>query len=305
LFQSNKKLFVLSGSKDTFFLKNHSINLRGTLMALDIPRILGILNLTPDSFFDGGKYLEKSSIKARVTQMVEEGADIIDLGACSTRPGAIMPSEKEEINRLTLGAGIIRDLYPDIPLSVDTFRINTAQMMIEEFSACMVNDVSGGEFEPGIQELAAQTGTVYVLMHMQGTPETMQRNPQYNDVLPEILYYFSQKIDRLKQLGVNDYIIDPGFGFGKSLEHNYEILSKLEVFSLLDIPVMVGISRKSMISKVSGTGSTSSINGTTALHMYALMKGAQILRVHDIKEAKETINLFLKLKEKVTNPKIK
>jgi dihydropteroate synthase len=293
---------VINGSKDTFFLKNHSINLRGKLMSLDIPRVLGILNLTPDSFFDGGKYLDKSSIKKRISQMVDEGADIIDVGACSTRPGAVLPSEKEEIKRLKIGAEIIRELYPDIALSVDTFRINAAKMMINDFSAGMINDISGGEFEPGIQNLAAQAGAVYVLMHMQGVPETMQKKPEYTDVVTDILLYFSQKISRLKELGVNDYIIDPGFGFGKTVDHNYEILRKLHAFSIMDLPIMVGISRKSMISKISGIKSTGSINGTTALHMYALMQGANILRVHDIKEAKETIDLYLKLNEKKTNP---
>lgn len=282
-------------SKDTFFSKKFSINLSGRLMNLDTPRLMGILNVTTDSFYDGGKYNNKKRISERVIKVIEEGADIIDLGACSTRPGSVLITEKEEIQSLISAAKVIRSHYPDIPLSIDTFRSEAARIMINDFSANMINDVTAGESDNKMIPLIAESRVPYVVMHIQGSPATMQVNPSYNNVVNEIILYFSNKIHHLKSQGIMDYIIDPGFGFGKTIEHNYQIINELNEFSILEAPIMVGISRKYMIYKHLETDAENALNGTTALHMVALMKGANILRVHDVKEAAETIKLFKKL----------
>jgi dihydropteroate synthase len=286
---------VITDSKDTLFLKKHCINLAGRLMTLDVPRIMGILNVTPDSFYDGGLYTDPKDIRKRAIKLVEEGADIIDLGACSSRPGAEIPDENEELGRLRPAAEAIRQVYPDFPLSIDTFRVNIARTMIDDYSASMVNDITAGENDPEMIDLIAEKRVPYVLMHMKGIPSTMQNNPDYLDVLSEVLLFFVKKISVLKSRGVIDYIVDPGFGFGKTTDHNYRLLNGLDQFPILEAPVMVGVSRKSMIYKQLETDSSHSLNGTTALHMYALMKGANILRVHDVKEAYETVRLYLKL----------
>ncbi len=285
---------VKSESKDTFFLKNYSINLSGRLIDLHVPGLMGILNVTPDSFFDGNLYRNKKRIRDRVIEIVEEGADIIDLGAISTRPGAKIISEKEEIKRLIPAAEIIRELYPGFPVSIDTFRAKAAELMIRDFGAAMINDVTSGEGDDKIIPLVAEARVPYVIMHMQGTPANMQIKPRYKNVVNEIILFFSEKIRQLKRQGVIDYIIDPGFGFGKTIDHNYQLLNELDAFSILEAPLMAGLSRKSMIYKYLDTDAGHSLNGTTALHMAALMKGANILRVHDVKEAVETIKLFLK-----------
>ena len=264
-------------------------------MTLDVPRIMGILNVTPDSFYDGGLYTDPKDILKRAVKLVEEGADIIDLGACSSRPGAEIPDENEELRRLRPAAEAIRQVYPDFPLSIDTFRVNIARTMIDDYSASMVNDITAGENDPEMIDLIAEKRVPYVLMHMKGIPSTMQNNPDYLDVLSEVLLFFVKKISVLKSRGVIDYIVDPGFGFGKTTDHNYRLLNGLDQFPILEAPIMVGVSRKSMIYKQLETDPSHSLNGTTALHMYALMKGGNILRVHDVREAKETVRLYLKL----------
>ncbi len=266
-------------------------------MNLDIPKVMGILNVTPDSFYDRGKYISAKQIFERIGQIIGEGADIIDIGGYSTRPGAAEISEKEELRRLIAALEIMHREYPDFPVSIDTFRPEVAEIMIRDYGATMINDVMAGEYDNRMIDVIARYQIPYVLMHMQGTPLTMQNNPVYQDVTNDLLLFFAKKIDQIKQKGVMDYIIDPGFGFGKTLDHNYTLLKELEAFRMLEAPLMVGISRKSMIYKYLDVDLDQALNGTTALHMAALLKGADILRVHDVKEAVETVKLFTKLRK--------
>lgn len=270
-----------------------TINISGRLTSLERPLIMGILNLTPDSFYKASRCEAKEQIAARARAIVEQGGDIIDAGAYSSRPGAGFVSEKEETERLCRGLEIIRETYPDIPVSVDTFRAGVADRAIKEFGAAMVNDISGGT-DPHMFETVAANKVPYVLMHMRGTPETMQELAGYRHITAEIIKYFSRKTALLHQLGVNDIILDPGFGFAKDLDDNYRLLRDLPEFAPFGMPLLVGISRKSMIYRLLGTTPEESLNGTTALNMLALTKGADILRVHDVKECAETIKLFLK-----------
>jgi dihydropteroate synthase len=288
-----KKLML----KDTFFSGKHSLNCRGKLLDLTRPAIMGILNITSDSFYDGGKYLESGSIMERVRQMISEGADILDIGAMSSRPGSEPLPEDTEILRLTEAMGLIRSGYPEILISIDTYRPKVARKMIIEFNADIINDITAGGETEEMFEVVREHKVPYIIMHMQGNPNTMQKKPHYEDVVDEILMFLAEKSMRLRKIGINDIVIDPGFGFGKTLDHNYQLLSNLDVFRSLELPILTGISRKSLISGLLNTTSKSSLNGTTALNMYALTKGSNILRVHDIKEAVETRNLFCKLRE--------
>ena len=270
-----------------------SINCRGRLFAFDEPKVMGILNITPDSFFADSRTQTEEDIAARLTRLTEEGADMIDIGAYSSRPGADDVPEEEEMERLRLGLAVTRRLCPDIPVSVDTFRADVARMAVEECGADIVNDISGGEMDKRMFRTVAQLGVPYVLMHMQGTPDTMQREPHYDDLRREVTLYLAEKADKLRTIGVNDLIIDPGFGFGKTLENNYELMAHLEDFHSLEAPLLVGISRKSMIYKLIGGTPASSLNGTTVLNTIALSKGAHILRVHDVRAAVEAKRIYL------------
>jgi dihydropteroate synthase len=281
--------------KDTFFSRNHSLNCRGKLLDLTEPVVMGILNLTPDSFYDGGLYLKTDAIDARVKEIIDEGAAIIDIGAVSTRPGASEVTEKTELERLLPVIERIRMQYPDIIISADTYRANIARLLIEKYSVDIINDITGGEGDKEMYDLIAEKNVPYILMHMKGNPENMQKNPVYNDVVNEILSYLAEKTGILREKGVNDIIIDPGFGFGKNLEHNYRIMASLEVFRTNGFPVLIGISRKSMVYRLSGSDPSTALMGTSALHMYALMKGANILRVHDVKTAVDIIAIYRKL----------
>jgi dihydropteroate synthase len=283
--------------KDTSFSIKKSITLRGKTIDFSRPLIMGILNLTPDSFYDGGRYHDDKTLKNRINALVAQGADIVDIGAYSSRPGADPVSEKEEMLRLRRGLDIFRSLYPDFPVSVDTFRASVAGMSCENFKVDMINDISAGEMDEKMFETVAGLHVPYVIMHMQGTPQTMQDNPGYVHVVKEIIAYFSRKLSLLRALNVCDVIVDPGFGFGKTIEHNYQILRALSAFRMLDVPVMVGVSRKSMIFKVLDTSPDLSLNGTTVLHTLALLGGADIIRVHDPREARETIELVRRFKE--------
>lgn len=280
------------GSKDTYFSKKKLLNCGGKLLDLSIPKIIGILNVTPDSFYDGGQYTTKETILQRVGEMLSEGADIIDVGAYSSRPGAEHIGEKEEMARIDKALSAIRNNFTDILISVDTFRSSVARFAIENFKVNIINDISSGELEDNMFSIVAQKNIPYIMMHMQGKPQNMQENPQYDNLLKEIMLFFARKLQFLKQQGVNDIIIDPGFGFGKTIEHNYYLLKNLDQFKIFNLPVLVGISRKSMIYKVLHGTPQESLNGTTALHMAALLNGANLLRVHDVKQAKETIELF-------------
>ncbi|HPE55776.1 MAG TPA: dihydropteroate synthase [Bacteroidales bacterium] len=252
---------------------------------------MGILNITPDSFYDGGSLKTDTDILFRVEKMLSEGAAIIDIGAISTRPGANEVSESEELNRLTPVIDLISKKIPGTILSIDTYRSNIAKRAIET-GAHIINDISGGNLDPKMFETIATLKVPYIMMHMQGTPATMQQNPQYTDVVADILDFFKVQINKLKSLGVTDNIVlDPGFGFGKTVEHNFQILKSLQRFSETGFPVLAGLSRKSMVNKIIGTMPENALNGTTALNVLALLNGASILRVHDVKEAVQAIKL--------------
>lgn len=270
----------------------HTLNLRGKLYPLDEPQIMGILNVTPDSFFAESRTSDDEQIAARVKQMMDEGADMIDIGGYSSRPGADDVSPQEEMERLRRGLRIVRKLYPDVPISVDTFRADVARMCIEEEGADLINDIAAGMMDRQMFKTVARLGVPYIMMHMQGTPETMQLEPHYNNLRREVMLYFAERIDRLCQMGAKDIIIDPGFGFGKTIEHNYELMNHLEDFSVFNLPILVGISRKSMIYKLIGGTPQTSLNGTTVLNTIALTKGAHILRVHDVKQAVEAKRIW-------------
>lgn len=264
-----------------------TLNLRGRLLELREPQIMGILNVTPDSIFSESRTPDEEHIAQRVKQMMNDGADMIDIGGYSSRPGANDVSTEEEMNRLRRGLRIIRKLYPDVPVSVDTFRADVARMCIEEEGADIINDISGGMMDRQMFRTVAQLHVPYIMMHMQGTPDSMQLAPHYDNLRQEVMLYFAERIDRLCQMGVKDIIVDPGFGFGKTMEHNYELMAHLEDFHVFGLPLLVGISRKSMIYKLLGGTPQTSLNGTTVLNTIALTKGAHILRVHDVKEAVE------------------
>lgn len=275
----------------------HTLNLRGKLYSLCEPKIMGILNVTPDSFYAESRTSDEEHIAARVQQLMDDGADMIDIGGYSSRPGADDVSPEEEMNRLRRGLRVVRRLYPEVPISVDTFRADVARMCVEEEGADIINDISGGMMDRQMFRTVARLGVPYILMHMQGTPDTMQQSPHYDNLRREVMLYFAERIDRLCQMGAKDIIVDPGFGFGKTLEHNYELFHHLDDFNLFNLPLLVGISRKSMIYKLLGGTPQTSLNGTTVLNTIALMKGVHILRVHDVKEAVEAKRIVMKMKE--------
>lgn len=275
----------------------HTLNLRGKLYSLCEPKIMGILNVTPDSFYAESRTSDEEHIAARVQQLMDDGADMIDIGGYSSRSGADDVSPEEEMNRLRRGLRVVRHLYPEVPISVDTFRADVARMCVEEEGADIINDISGGMMDRQMLRTVARLGVPYILMHMQGTPDTMQQAPHYDNLRREVMLYFAERIDRLCQMGAKDIIVDPGFGFGKTLEHNYELFHHLDDFNLFNLPLLVGISRKSMIYKLLGGTPQTSLNGTTVLNTIALMKGVHILRVHDVKEAVEAKRIVMKMKE--------
>lgn len=275
----------------------HTLNLRGRLLELREPQIMGILNVTPDSFYSDSRTPDEAHITERVRQMMDEGADMIDIGGYSSRSGADDVTPEEEMDRLHRGLRIVRKLYPEVPVSVDTFRADVARMCIEEEGADIINDISGGMMDRQMFRTVARLGVPYILMHMQGTPDTMQVAPHYDNLRREVMLYFAERIDRLCQMGAKDIIVDPGFGFGKTLEHNYELMNHLEDFAVFNLPLLVGISRKSMIYKLTGGTPQTSLNGTTVLNTISLVKGAHILRVHDVKAAAEAKQIYMAMKQ--------
>ena len=275
---------------------NYTINANGQLIDLGTPQVMGILNVTPDSFYSGSRKQTETEIAERVEQILAEGGQMIDIGAYSSRPNADDVSTKEEMERLRRGLRILREKAPDAIVSVDTFRADVAKMCVEEYGVQIVNDISGGELDKEMFPTVARLGVPYVLMHMKGTPQTMQEAPHYDDLMKEILLYFAEKIQQLRDLGQKDIILDPGFGFAKTLEHNYELLSHLEALQIFELPILVGVSRKSMIYKLLGTTAQEALNGTTVLNTICLMKGcANILRVHDVKECVEAVEIYKEL----------
>lgn len=267
-----------------------SINCNGTLIDLSSPKVMGILNITPDSFFDGGSYKNDKAIISKVEKMLIEGATFIDIGAYSSRPGAKHISEQEELERILPVVKMLVKEFPEILISIDTFRSIIAKKCIEN-GACIVNDISAGSMDTRMFKTIAKLQVPYIIMHIQGTPQNMQVNPAYKNVVTDILYYFSEKIYELRALGVNDIIADVGFGFGKTIDQNYTLLKNLELFKNLEIPTLAGLSRKSMLYKPLGITPEKALNATTAANTIALLKGTTILRVHDVKEAVETIKI--------------
>ena len=271
------------------------INIKGNLLDLNKPKIMGILNVTPDSFFDGGLYNTEKKVDIQVMKMIEDGMDILDVGGYSSRPGAKEISINEEIDRVIPVVKFIRKTYPELILSVDTFRSEVARNCLD-LGIDIINDISAGCIDKNILDVVAEYNCPYIMMHMKGTPKTMQVNPEYENLIKELLIYFAKRIYLAREKGIIDIIVDPGFGFGKTLDHNYTIMKKIENFKLLDLPILVGISRKSFITKQLDIDKKDSLNGTTALNMYFLEKNINILRVHDVKEAKECIMLHEKIK---------
>ena len=274
-----------------------TINVNGQLLDLSVPRVMGILNLTPDSFLKESRRQTEEEIATRVRQIVNEGGDMIDVGAYSSRPGAADVPVEEEMERLRKGLRILRREVPDIIVSVDTFRADVAQMCIDEYGVSIINDISGGDLDERMFETVSLARVPYIIMHMQGNPQTMQQNPQYENVLREVMLSMAAKVRRLHELKVNDVILDPGFGFGKSVDHNYELLAHLNEFDVFGLPLLVGVSRKSMIYKKLDISPEDALNGTTVLNTIALSKGANILRVHDVKQAVEAVRLWQAVKE--------
>ena len=271
----------------------HTLNIKGKLFDLSEPRIMGILNVTPDSFFAGSRTEHEEEIEKRLHQMVEEGAEMIDVGAYSSRPGADDVTPEEQMARLRRGLKVVEKICPELPVSVDTFRADVARMAVEEGGADIVNDIAGGEMDKAMFRTVAKLRCPYILMHMQGTPDTMQLAPHYENVSREVTVWLAERIDRLHQMGCCDIIADPGFGFGKTLEHNYELLNHLEDLKELNVPLLVGVSRKSMVYKLLGGSPAEALNGTTVLHTISLLKGAHILRVHDVKAAVEAKRIVM------------
>ena len=276
-------------------LVQYTINVGGILLDLGEPQVMGILNVTPDSFYGKSRKQSDEEIGARVRAILQEGGSIIDIGAYSSRPGAADVPVETEMSRLRHGLEILRREAPDAIVSVDTFRADAARMCVEEYGVQIVNDISGGELDDRMFDTVAELGVPYILMHIKGNPQNMQENPQYDDLMCEMLVYFGSKVQRLHEIGVKDIILDPGFGFAKTLDHNYELMNRMEDLKVLGLPLLVGVSRKSMIYRLLGTSPEEALNGTTALHAMSLLKGASILRVHDVREAVETVEIVKKI----------
>lgn len=279
------------GKDQSFFNIKNTLTCKGKLIDLKTPIVMGIINVTSDSFYGKSQFMMKRRILKRAKQILTQGGKIIDVGACSTRPGSMPISENEELKRLEKALSVIRKHFPNEIISIDTFRASVAKRMVEDFDANIINDISAGNMDKNMFETIADLNVPYIAMHMQGTPENMQNNPQYKDVIKDLFTFFSNKIEELTRMGVKDVLIDPGFGFGKTLNHNYAILNNLDSFSIFNLPVVAGLSRKSMIYKPLNTDPKNALNGTTVLNTIALTKGAKVLRVHDVDEAIEAIKL--------------
>ena len=293
-----QKIIIFIAGQDTFIHMKKSLNCRGKLLDLSTPAIMGILNITPDSFYDGGQITGIDSALRLAESMLKEGALILDIGGQSTRPGAKSINSTEEWKRIGPSLISINKHFPDSIISIDTFHSDVAKNAVEE-GASIINDISAGDYDKGMLPYVLQSQIPYLIMHMKGHPENMQENPQYENVVTEVLNYFINKVSHLKKIGLNDIIIDPGFGFGKTLENNYSLLKNLSLFQILDCPILAGISRKSMITKTLAITPSDALNGTTALNTIALLNGASILRVHDVAEAIEVnklVNAYQKSK---------
>lgn len=291
---------LITQSAGKFLKRKNSINLGGNLIHFSEPVVMGVVNVTPDSFYDGGKLTDTETLLKSVENMIKEGAAFIDVGAMSTRPGAALISTKTELERLLPAVHAIRKNFPDIPISIDTFRSWVAVRVIEEIGPIVVNDISGGTLDSKMFETIGKMNVPYILTHIQGTPQNMHENPQYIDVVREVSHWLSERVKQLTKFGVKDVIIDPGFGFGKKILHNYELLNRFDSFKVFQLPVMAGLSRKSMVWKLLNINPEGALNGTSVINTMALLGGADILRVHDVKEAVEAIKIYNALKSTVS-----
>ncbi|MDX8339992.1 dihydropteroate synthase [Draconibacterium sp. IB214405] len=287
---------LITQSAGKFLKRNSTLHLGEKEVDLSIPVVAGIVNITPDSFYDGGKMEDETTMLKAVEKMIVDGATIIDVGAVSTRPGSGSVSTKEELTRLLPAVQAIRKEFPDVALSIDTFRSWVAVRIIDEVGPIIINDISGGTLDSKMFETVGKLQMPYILSHIKGTPQNMQDNPEYEDLIREVSQYFAEKVKKLNKFGVKEVILDPGFGFGKTVDHNFELLNKLDAFKVYQLPVMVGLSRKSMIWKALDTTPESALNGTSVANTLALMGGADILRVHDVKEAVEAVKIFCEIK---------
>ena len=278
----------------------YSLNLHGKLVTIDRPWVMGIINITPDSFYSGSRVMDEQSLVGQVRQMLADGADVLDVGACSTRPGSQSVDAQGEMDRLQWALAIIRREAPDTILSVDTYRAAVARRCVEEWGVDIINDISGGTIDEAMFATVADLRVPYVLMHMRGTPETMSKLTDYNNVASDVLEWMARRIDELRQMGIADVIADPGFGFAKTMEQNYELMASLNAFHALDAPLLVGVSRKRMIYMPLETDAENALNGTTVLNTMALMQGAHILRVHDVRAAVEAVKLVTLLRQGIT-----
>ncbi len=271
-----------------------TINCKGKLIDLSTPKVMGIINVTPNSFYDGGKHVDEKSILLQVEKMLLEGATFIDIGGYSSKPNAEFVSEEEELQRILPIVQKVLNEFPETIISIDTFRSKVAKETIES-GAALINDISAGNLDEEMLQTVANLRIPYIMMHMKGTPQTMRKMTHYENIIKEMIFYFSERVAKARSLGINDLIIDPGFGFAKTLEQNFEVLNKLELFQILELPLLAGVSRKSMIYKTLDTKAEFALNGTTSLNTISMMKGAKILRVHDVKEALECVKLFNQL----------
>ena len=279
-------------------MRNKTLNIKGNLVSLKEPLIMGILNITPDSFYAGSRKQTESDIAAQIEKIMNEGAAMVDLGGYSSRPDAAEVSEEEEMRRLEVALKLINLDYPNVTVSIDTFRSSIARRCVEEYGAAIVNDISGGELDDNMFETVAELRVPYIIMHMRGTPQTMQSLVDYDSITADIMKYFARKLEKLFLLGMNDVILDPGFGFSKTLTQNYELMRHLSDFRIFNLPLLVGISRKSMIYKLLDSTPEESLNGTTVLNTFALLNGADFLRVHDVRAAVEAVRIVQQLKDK-------
>lgn len=279
-----------------------TLNIKGTLLSLETPVVMGILNVTPDSFYADSRKQNEAAINERIEAILSEGGQIIDIGGYSSRPDAVEVSPDEEMERLAFALKILNTHYPEAVVSVDTFRAGVARKCVEEYGVAMINDISGGELDAAMFGTVAELNVPYIMMHMRGTPQTMQQFTDYGDMMEEIMLYFAANIQQLRLLGVNDIILDPGFGFSKTVDQNYQLMSRLQEFGMFDLPLLVGVSRKSMIYRYLGGTPADSLNGTTVLNTFALMNGANILRVHDVRAAVEATKIITKLNAGISLP---
>ena len=277
------------------FNQKYSIRLRNDLMDLEVPKVMAVINITPDSFYQGSRISDLHILERVLSQFLNDGADIIDIGAYSSRPGALHIDEKEEMKRLDPALNLILKKFPEAIISLDTFRSGIAEIAVKSFGVAMINDISAGRMDEKMLPTVAELQVPYIMMHMQGTPQNMQENPQYRNLMKEIIGFFAQRTQAARDFGMKDIIIDPGFGFGKTLDHNYQLLQNLELLKVIDCPLLVGLSRKSMIYKFLNISPEESLTGSIALNAIALSKGANIIRVHDVKETVQTVKLFNKM----------